>query len=111
MNKQDMAIAKITKECEGKLHLIPFEEYLTSICTTDAVAERILAENKMLENCYDKMLSIAKKRAVKNSAYIPPEEGFQIIREYYEITEEDMASIEKNEEYPNSEVIDITAFL
>lgn len=87
--KTDEAIAKITMECKGKGHLVPFEEYLTSICT-DAVAEKILQEDKKLEGCFNKMRDIAEGRQCNGSAYIPPEEGFGIIREYYGITDADM---------------------
>jgi hypothetical protein len=83
--KINLAIARITKECQGNDHLIPFEEYLTSICTTDDVADKILSNDKNLKGCFEKMKSIAKGRAVSGCAYIPPEEGFQIIREYYGI--------------------------
>lgn len=89
MSKIDEAIAKVTKECEKNEHLIPFEEYLTSICNTDEVADKILDEKKTLEGCFEHMKSIAKKRAVKGSAYIPPAEGFEIIEKYYGITDED----------------------
>lgn len=40
------AIAKITEECQGKDYLVPFEEYLTSICTTDKIAEKILDKKR-----------------------------------------------------------------
>ena len=106
--KTDQAIEKMTKECQGKDYLIPFEEYLTSICTTNAVAEKILAEGKTLQGAYDKMRGIASKRQKNGCAYIPPEEGFEIIREYFEITD---ASPEPALEAPAGEVIDITAFL
>ena len=81
----DQAIAKMAEEIKGKDHLIPFEEYLTGICTTDDVAEKILAEGKSLEKCFRHMEGIARKRKTGNFAYIPPEEGFSIIREYYGI--------------------------
>lgn len=100
MNLIDKAIKRITEECEGKDYLIPFEEYLTSICN-ESTAPQILSTKKTLEGCYENMKSIAKKRAVKGCAYIPPEEGYQIIREYYDITIE-----EKTHEA--NEVIDIT---
>lgn len=87
--KTDQAIAKITEECEGKDYLIPFEEYLTSICTVDNIAEKILAEDKTLTGCCSKMQSIAKKRAVNGFAFIPQEEGYAVIRDYYGITEAD----------------------
>lgn len=83
--KINKAIARITDECKGNEHLIPFEEYLTSICTTDDVAEKILNENKNLKGCFEKMKSVARGRAKNNCAYIAPEEGFQIIKDYYGI--------------------------
>lgn len=83
--KINKAIARITDECKGNEHLIPFEEYLTSICTTDDVADKILNRDKSLKGCFEKMKSIAQKRAKNNCAYIPPEEGFRIIRDYYGI--------------------------
>ena len=98
--KTDQAIAKITKECEGKDHLIPFEEYLTSICTSDHVADKLMNEGKSLQGCLNHMREIAKNRAVSGCACIPPEEGFEIIREYYEIGEE-----------TKNNVIDITDLL
>lgn len=86
---RDKAAARMAEECQGKEHLIPFEEYLMSIMT-DAVALKILVEDKTLEGAYEKMKDIARKRAVNGAAYIPPEEGFEIIRSYYGIEEEDL---------------------
>lgn len=83
--KTNRAIARITDECKGNEHLIPFEEYLTSICTSDEVADKILNTGKSLSGCFEKMKGIAKGRAKNGCAYIPPEEGFRIIRDYYGI--------------------------
>ncbi len=101
--KTDDAIAKVTAECEGKEYLIPFEEYLTLICN-DAVAEKILKDDKKLEDCFKKMKKVARGRQKNGCAYIPPEEGFGIIREYYEITESDLKKTAGS-------VIDITDLL
>lgn len=98
--KINMAIARITKECQGNDYLIPFEEYLTSICTTEAVADKILKEDKTLKGCFDNMKKIAKDRAVNGCTYIPPEEGFEIIKKYYGI-----------DQSKTSQTIDITDFL
>ncbi len=105
MNKRDKAIAKMTKECQGKDYLIPFEEYLTGICN-EHIAEKILAEGKSLQGAFDAMKDIAKKRQVNGCAYIPPEEGFEIIKKYFDIQDEDM-EVTKEE----TEVIDILDFL
>ena len=102
-NVINKAISKITAECENKDYLIPFEEYLTSICTTDIIAEKILQENKTLQGCFDAMKAVARKRAVGGAAYIPPEEGFQIIRDYY--------GIDLTEKPKQSNIIDITDLL
>ena len=83
--KTNRAIARITDECKGNEHLIPIEEYLTSICTTDDVADKILSNDKNLKGGFEKIKSIAKGRAVNGCAYIPPEEGFRIIKDYYGI--------------------------
>ena len=85
----DQAKAKLAEEIKGNDHLIPFEEYLTGICETDRIAEKILAEGKSLEKCFKHMKDIARKRKTGNFAYIPPEEGFRIIREYYGIDDKD----------------------
>ena len=97
------AVAKITEECEGKDFLIPFEEYLTNICTTEKIAEKILNPSKKLEKCFETMKEKARKRAVNGIGFIPPEEGYEIIRNYY--------GIDLNEEKTNGTVIDITDLL
>lgn len=99
----DRAIARITDECQKKEYLIPFEEYLTSIMT-DKVAKKVLDEKKTLQGCFDEMREIARKRQHNSCAYIPPEEGFTIIRDYYGID-----NAEKSGQ--DAGVIDITDFL
>ena len=101
------AIARITEECQKKEYLIPLEEYLTSIMT-EKIAEKVLDEKKTLQGCFDKMKETAEKHMIRNgnvgTAYIPPEEGFSIIRDYYGID-----NAEKSR--PDAGVIDITDFL
>ena len=103
----DRAIARITEECQKKDYLIPFEEYLTSIMT-DRVAEKVLDEKKSLQGCFDEMKETAEKHMIRNgnvgTAYIPPEEGFAIIRDYYGIDNAEKSG-------PATGVIDITDFL
>lgn len=105
--KTDKAKMKLAEECQGKDYLIPFEEYLTGICTTDKIADLILAEDKKLEKCFVKMKEIARKRAKNGCACIPPEEGFEIIREYYGITDGDLNTSASNP----AGIVDITDFL
>lgn len=105
MGKIDEAIAKITGECEHKEYLIPFEEYLSTVCTNDLVAEKILKEDRTLDGCFEEMKAIAKRRQKNGCAYIPPEEGFEIIEKYYGITGDDKQAGYVNF---NNNVIDIT---
>ena len=105
--KTDLAKRKLAGECQGKEYLIPFEEYLTGICNTDKIADLILAEDKKLEECFNKMKEIARKRAKNGCAYIPPEEGFEIIRDYYGITEDDLSTHASKP----AGIVDITDFL
>ena len=102
---RDEAKRKLAEEIEGKDHLIPFEEYLTEICTSDEIAKKILAEDKSLEGCFKRMAEIARGRKTGNFAYIPPEEGFRIIREYFEIDGDTTAEEE------TSNVVDIMDLL
>lgn len=101
------AIARITEECQKKEYLIPFEEYLTSIMN-DKVAEKVLDEKKTLQGCFDEMKKAAETHMVRNgnvgTAYIPPEEGFAIIRGYYGIDNAERSG-------QDAGVIDITDFL
>ena len=83
--KTDEAVRKLTEQCKDKDYLIPFEEYLTGIMTDD-IADKVLADGKSLQGCFDHMKNIAQKRKTGNFAYIPPEEGYEIIRDYYGIS-------------------------
>lgn len=83
----DRAIEKITKEATAINDpvAIAIEEHLTGLCTSNTVAMKILAEDKSLKVIYDKIWAEAKKRRKGNCAYIPPEEVFAMIDEYYDI--------------------------
>lgn len=85
----DDAIKKITEECQEKDYLIPFEEYLTNLCKTEAVAKKILAKEKNLEDAYDFVKGKAKERQVRGCACLPDNEVYGMIDEYYEINEPD----------------------
>lgn len=103
MNKINQAIEKITKECEQKPHLIPYEEYLTSICTNDQVADKILGNTK-LEDCYKAMEDKARQRQVNGVGFLGPDEGFTFIEDFYGITPEDKLRVK-------AEVVDIMDFV
>lgn len=100
MSKINDAIARITQECEGNDYLIPFEEYLTEICTNDEVAEKILNSEKSLEEGFSKLQETAAERMVKQDktgiSCMISDEVFQIIRDYYgiELTEKKPAVID-----------------
>lgn len=82
---KDKAIAKITEEAMKIDDPIAFaiEEYLTGKIRTNAEAALILAEDKKLMEAYNKVWAEARKRRKANCAYIPPEEVYEIIDEYY----------------------------
>ena len=106
----DRAIAKITDEMMkiDTPHAVAVEEYLTEICTTEAVAEKLLDESKTLKEFLDLLLEEAKKRKKGNVAYIAPDEVWQLAEEYYGITEEDKSSIGATFA---EDIIDITSLL
>lgn len=82
---KDKAIKKLTEEAMKIDDPVAFaiEEHLTDKIRTNAEASLILAEDKTLKGAYDKVWTEAKKRKKGNCAYIPPEEVFEIVDEYY----------------------------
>lgn len=83
------AIKKITEEAmsNGSPAFRAIEEHLTSICNTNAVAEKILSEGKTIKGAYEAMKSEAKKMAKgKSEVCISDEEGFRIVDEYFGIS-------------------------
>ena len=97
--KQDNAIAHITEQMmadakDGKPgpESQAIEEMLTGLCTTDAVAEKLLAEGKSPQGAYDALFKEAKdNRNGKNVVCISPQKAQQIIEKYYGITDNDKA--------------------
>ena len=83
------AIEKITKEAMSINDPVAFgiEEHLTEICTSNAVAMKILAEDKSLKAIYDKVWAEARRRKKGNCVFIPPAEVYAMIDEYYGIDE------------------------
>lgn len=104
------AIARITDEMMkiDTPHAVAVEEHLTEICTTEAVAEKLLDESKSLKGFLDQLLEEAKKRKKGNVAYIAPDEVWQMVEDYYGITEEDKSSMGG---MPTDDIIDITNLL
>ncbi len=82
---KDKAIAKITEEAMAIDDPVAFgiEEHLTGMCTTNTVAMKILEGDKKLKEIYDKVWLEARKRRKGNCAYIPPEEVYAMVDEYY----------------------------
>ena len=82
------AIAKITDEMM-KIDTplaIGIEEHLTEACRNENVAAKLLDNSKSLKVCCDKVTAEAKKRAKNGVAYIPPQEVFAMVDEYYGIS-------------------------
>lgn len=103
MTKQDEAIRKLTEECNKEPWLVPFEEYLTSICTTPEIAEKILEEGKTLEKAAKGVMEAARKRAVKGAAMLADDEVYTMLRNYF--------GIELKEKRRETDFIDIDDFL
>lgn len=116
----DKAIAKITEEMmkiKGAPPVKKFaqmiEEHLTNICTTEAVANKLLDPNKSLAEFVDKIVEAAREEARKGGS------GWQMggdtdeiqrieAEDYYGITEADKASVVAT---PAEDIIDISDFL
>jgi hypothetical protein len=106
----DKAIARITDEMmKANDPLITMlEEHLTGICTTDAVAEKLLQEEKTLKGASKIIWDEARTRKVGNGAHISDAECCEMAEAYFGITEEDKAGCRKA---AKQDVIDITQFL
>ena len=87
MSKTDDAIRKITDEMMkiGDPLAQGIEEYLTGICTTEMIADRLLDPGKSLDEIHKEIWDEAKKRKKGNCAYIPSDEVFRMVRSYYGI--------------------------
>ena len=102
------AIAKITEEALALQD--PFaqmiEEHLTTICTTEEVAMKLLSEDKKLKTFCEDVWKEARNRATKcaagSGAYISDAECFEKAEAFYNITEEDKRTKSQ------TKVIDIT---
>lgn len=99
MNKIDEAIAKITREmmADNNPSIQRIEEYLTSKCTTDEVADKLLGEDKNLNDCLKTIKNKAHKMAISGMAMVEDSEVFSWVDEYYGIPASN----------PDQEVIDI----
>lgn len=82
---KDKAIAKITDEAMKIDDPMAFaiEEHLTQLCTSNAVAKKLLAEDKSLNVAYDLIWKEASKRKRGRVAFIPPEEVYAMVDKYY----------------------------
>ena len=103
---KDKAIMKITEEmmsANDSLAVALEEDLTNKIENEDGVAEKILKEGKNLKEIHSKIWEEAKKRKKGNCAYIPDEEVFRMVDEYYELVNHFNA--------PASNIIDITDLL
>lgn len=83
----DKAIEKLTREMMQLND--PFaqaiEEHLTEICTSDAVAEKILKDGKSLKGACDSIRDVAKKNAAGGVGAVSDEDAYRMAEEYYGI--------------------------
>ena len=81
------AIAKITDEMmkmdDPLAQMI--EEHLTKMCTTQSIAKKLLDPGKTLEGIHKKIWDEARKRQKGNGAFIPDQELYDMVDEYYNI--------------------------
>jgi len=108
---KDKAIAKITDEAMKINDPVAFaiEEHLTALCTSDSVAQLLLADDKSLKQAYDKIWAEAKRRKKGNCAYIPPEEVYEMVDKYYGLDKAGRKPARKHE--PAAERIDVLDLL
>lgn len=104
---KDKAIAKITDEAMKIDDPMAFaiEEHLTQLCTSNAVAEKLLAEDKSLKAAYDMIWKEASKRKKGRVAFIPPEEVYEMVDKYYGLDQAGRKTAKKQE--PAAEHIDV----
>ena len=104
---KDKAIAKITEEAMKIDDPVAFaiEEHLTQLCTSNTVAEKLLAEDKSLKQAYDNVWAEARKRKKGNCAYIPPEEDYEMVDKYYGLDQTGRKLAKKQE--PAADRIDV----
>ena len=85
----DRAIEKLTKEMMEAED--PFtqaiEEYLTGICTTVSVAEKILQPDKTLKEACGKVREKARREAKGRVGAVSDQEAYRIVEEYFGINQ------------------------
>lgn len=82
------AIAKITEEAmsvpESHQSLsIMFEEHLTEMCTSEAVAKKLLEPSKSLKDFTEDIFKQARSKAKDGALHWPDSELFELLEEYY----------------------------
>lgn len=87
----DEAIRKITDEMM-KLDnpvVTKIEEHLTSLCTSEEVARKLLDPGKTLGKMYENIRNEMRPRAHNQVAVAEEEEVYQMARDYFGISEEE----------------------
>ena len=114
----DKAIAHITDQAMEIDHpfAIFIEEHLTNICTTEAVANKLLDESKSLKefckNQEDEMREQAKKKGSGlQCAGLSDAEFYSRAEAYYCITEEDKNSITVHPKQEPKKIVNIMDLL
>ena len=109
----DKAIAKITDEMmaiQSKEPMaVPIEEHLSSICTNDIIAGRLLrslSEGKTLKGCISSLWSEARKRKIGSVAVMSDTEAFELVDKYFDIEPQEQKNIKAA-----AQTIDIMDFL
>ncbi len=78
---------EIKKNKDDKYIQVIGEYLLEHLKTSPAVAEKILQPDKTIAKSFNELEKVARQRRKgKNYAYIPPQEGFQIVFKYFGIS-------------------------
>lgn len=104
------AIARITEEMmdAGDEMTRTLEEYLTSICVNERIAEKLLNPDKTLKAFKEQLWQEASKRQKQGKTIMTSDEIIPMLESYFGITEEDKEGKQSSQ---SDTVIDIFQFL
>jgi hypothetical protein len=114
----DQAVAHITAQAlkEGSNFAIFIEEHLTSICTNDIVAGKLLNPEKSLVTFCKDVQSKARAEANKGRGNVrivgaPDQVYHEQVEEYYGITDMDKSKDVKSVKGPATNVVNVLDFI
>lgn len=87
------AIEKLTKEMMelNDPFVQAIEEHLTSLCTNETVAQKILQPNKTLQEACNKVRDKARSSVVGGVGAVSDQEAYRMVEEYFGINQKQPA--------------------